>query len=73
MNIPSMIKELQNILPPENFKTEPQNAMQVMKEFEKKYGMQTEFFLRNPKGVSEEDCNKWLSAYEFVLLFGGKV
>lgn len=73
MDIPDMLKELKDILPPENFKVQPQEAIKVIREYENKYGIDTRAFLLCKSSVSEEDCDSWLSAYQTVLLFGGEV
>ncbi|MGX5608733.1 hypothetical protein ACWKTZ_20200 [Bacillus cereus] len=73
MNIQDILKELKDILPPENFKVQPQEAIKVVREYENKYGINTETFLLCKDGVGEDDCDSWLSAYQTMLLFGGEV
>lgn len=71
MNIKSIISELQNILPQENFKIQPNAALSEIKAFESKYNVNTQTFLENGLNgiINEEDSHKWLLACETALLF----
>lgn len=73
MNIPDLVNELKDLLPPENFKKQPEEVIKVVREYENKYGIDTKSFLLCKGSVSEEDCDTWLSAYQTALLFGGEV
>lgn len=69
MDMESIIKDLREIIPPENFFIEPETSLGILKELESKYQIDTEYFLNNKTNVSDEDCQEWLNACENVYIF----
>lgn len=76
MNIEDILKQLKEILPAENFKVQPDTARGELIQLEKKYNINTSYFLETPledTNVSEEDCDKWINTFDTYINFGGVI
>lgn len=74
MDISNVIKQLQTILPTENFLKEPETSIRELQHFEKKYKLNTIDFIEKKykdELVDLEDVEEWLNSYENFLFFEG--
>ncbi|WDF50931.1 hypothetical protein PQ460_00310 [Paenibacillus sp. KACC 21273] len=76
MNIDEMLNQLREILPVENFKTQPDSAHQELIDLEKTYRLNTLDFLNgksNSMNFSEEIREKWINTLDIYIEFNGNI
>lgn len=76
MNVETILKQLKEFLPEENFKVQPDTARQEILNLEKMYNVNTKDFFENPefaKLIPEEICEKWINTFDTFITFGGSI
>lgn len=76
MNIKSMLRELKEVIPAENFKIQPAAAREEILRLEKKYNVNTSDFIKNGVLIAdtrEDISEKWLNELETFITFNGNM
>jgi hypothetical protein len=76
VNIENMLKQLKEILPPQNFKNQPTAARDELLEFEKTYNINTSQFIEDKEKITsipEEVREEWITTLDTFINFNGSI
>lgn len=73
MDTVSIVNELKQILPKDNFRLQPDHSRQELSKLEEQYGITTEDLIKGNyiTDIPTEVCDRWIAELDTFINFGG--